>query len=193
MSMITDDPKDVPHVESFAFTADNLAKKYGIGREAQDDYAYRSMRRGLDAVPALIAHLTDDRITRAHGRGCGDNHRRVKGVVLEILADLRGGDYTQEGFPVPSNWRVNGNFTFAPDQTANPYQNGLALSAQNPTGFTYASFLTGLPNVLNLNAPSALLGFQLGGIVGHKFLSKYRVGIDLDRSVLRLKNVTQAG
>jgi Flp pilus assembly protein TadD/predicted aspartyl protease len=42
--------------------------------------------------------------------------------------------------------------------------------------------------VLNLNAPSALLGFQLGGIVGHKFLSKYRVGIDLDRSVLRLKS-----
>ena len=42
--------------------------------------------------------------------------------------------------------------------------------------------------VLNLNAPSALLGFELGGIVGHKFLSKYRVGIDLERSVLRLKN-----
>ena len=44
--------------------------------------------------------------------------------------------------------------------------------------------------VLNLNAPSALLGFQLGGIVGHKFLSKYRVGIDLERSVLRLKSVS---
>ena len=44
--------------------------------------------------------------------------------------------------------------------------------------------------VLNLNAPSALLGFQLGGIVGHKFLSKYRVGIDLERSVLRLKHVS---
>ena len=44
--------------------------------------------------------------------------------------------------------------------------------------------------VLNLNAPSALLGFQLGGIVGHKFLSKYRVAIDLDRSVLRLKSVS---
>ena len=44
--------------------------------------------------------------------------------------------------------------------------------------------------VLNLNAPSALLGFELGGIVGHKFLSKYRVGIDLERSVLRLKQVT---
>ena len=44
--------------------------------------------------------------------------------------------------------------------------------------------------VLNLDAPSALLGFQLGGIVGHRFLSKYRVGIDLERSVLRLKNAS---
>ncbi len=46
--------------------------------------------------------------------------------------------------------------------------------------------------VLNLNAPSALLGFQLGGIVGHKFLSGYRVGIDLERSVLRLKSITNS-
>jgi predicted aspartyl protease len=40
--------------------------------------------------------------------------------------------------------------------------------------------------VLNLNAPSALLGFQLGGIVGHKFLSRYTVTIDLNRSVVGL-------
>ena len=33
--------------------------------------------------------------------------------------------------------------------------------------------------VLNLRAPSVLLGFQLGGIVGHKFLSNYRVSMDL--------------
>jgi Flp pilus assembly protein TadD/predicted aspartyl protease len=46
--------------------------------------------------------------------------------------------------------------------------------------------------VLNLNAPSALLGFQLGGIVGHKFLSGYRVGIDLERSVLRLKSISNS-
>src|SRR5437762_6682922 len=46
--------------------------------------------------------------------------------------------------------------------------------------------------VLNLNTPSALLGFQLGGIVGHKFLSKYRVGIDLERSVLRLKSLSSS-
>jgi tetratricopeptide (TPR) repeat protein len=41
--------------------------------------------------------------------------------------------------------------------------------------------------VLNLRAPSLLLGFQLGGIVGHKFLSPYRVAIDLVQSELRLQ------
>jgi tetratricopeptide (TPR) repeat protein len=40
--------------------------------------------------------------------------------------------------------------------------------------------------VLNLRAPSVLLGFQVGGIVGHKFLSPYRVSMDLERSQLRL-------
>ena len=40
--------------------------------------------------------------------------------------------------------------------------------------------------VLNLRTPSALLGFQVGGIVGHRFLSRYRVDFDLQRSVLRL-------
>jgi Flp pilus assembly protein TadD/predicted aspartyl protease len=41
--------------------------------------------------------------------------------------------------------------------------------------------------VLNLRAPSVLLGFRLGGIVGYKFLSRYRVAIDLDRSVVQLQ------
>jgi tetratricopeptide (TPR) repeat protein/predicted aspartyl protease len=43
--------------------------------------------------------------------------------------------------------------------------------------------------VLDLHTPGALLGFKLGGIVGHKFLSQYRVGIDLEHSVLRLKRL----
>ena len=41
--------------------------------------------------------------------------------------------------------------------------------------------------VLNLRAPSLLLGFQLGGIVGHKFLSPYRVSMDMANSELRLE------
>lgn len=40
--------------------------------------------------------------------------------------------------------------------------------------------------VLNLRAPSVLLGFDVGGIVGHKFLSPYRVSLDLERSEMRM-------
>jgi predicted aspartyl protease len=40
--------------------------------------------------------------------------------------------------------------------------------------------------VLNLRAPSVLLGFEVGGIVGHKFLSPYRVALDMARSELRM-------
>jgi hypothetical protein len=43
--------------------------------------------------------------------------------------------------------------------------------------------------VLNLRAPSVLLGFRIGGIVGHSFLSDYRVSIDLERSEVRLKKL----
>ena len=41
--------------------------------------------------------------------------------------------------------------------------------------------------VLNLRAPSVLLGFQVGGIVGHKFLGSYKVAMDLANSELRLE------
>jgi predicted aspartyl protease len=43
--------------------------------------------------------------------------------------------------------------------------------------------------VLNLRAPSVLLGFEVGGIVGHKFLSPYRVSLDLERSEMRMTKV----
>lgn len=43
--------------------------------------------------------------------------------------------------------------------------------------------------VLNLRAPSVLLGFQLGGILGYSFLSEYRVMMDVARGELRLRKV----
>jgi predicted aspartyl protease len=46
--------------------------------------------------------------------------------------------------------------------------------------------------VLNLRAPSALLGVELGGIVGHRFLSRYRVGLDLHAGLLRLTELPGA-
>ena len=84
-------------------------------------------------------------------------------------------------------------------QPANPYRR-IPLKVYGTSGWDKDAFL--MPNVdlafstirfsripvvvLNLRAPSALLGFEVGGIVGHKFLSKYRVTIDLERSVLGL-------
>ena len=76
-----------------------------------------------------------------------------------------GVDYTQEGFPTPSDWRANGNFGFSSAETADPWQNTIGLSATNPTGFAYASFLTGLPDTLNLNAHTdARLGYHSLGL-----------------------------
>ncbi len=76
-----------------------------------------------------------------------------------------GGDYTQEGYPTPSQWRANGNFTFNSAETSDPWQAVPTLSASLPTGFGYASFLTGLPDVLNLNAPTdAKLGYHSYGL-----------------------------
>jgi tetratricopeptide (TPR) repeat protein len=46
--------------------------------------------------------------------------------------------------------------------------------------------------VLNLRAPSVLLGFQVGGIVGHRFLGEYRVSMDVARSELRLDKFDDA-
>jgi hypothetical protein len=97
-----------------------------------------------------------------------------------------GGEFTGDGYPTPSNWRVNGNFTFAADQTANPFQNTVVLNSSNPTGFAYASFLTGLPNSLALNAPnSAKLGYHSLGFyaqdtwkVSRKFTLDYGLRYD---------------
>ena len=41
--------------------------------------------------------------------------------------------------------------------------------------------------VLNLDAPSWLLGIDIGGIVGHNFLSNYKVTFDLQRGELALQ------
>ena len=92
--------------------------------------------------------------------------------------------------------------TTAGDLDPAPPGRRIALKVYGTSGWDRDAFL--LPNVdlsfdhlrmprtavvvLNLDAPSALLGFQLGGIVGHRFLSKYTVTIDLERSTLALSD-----
>lgn len=43
--------------------------------------------------------------------------------------------------------------------------------------------------VLDLRAPSVLLGYEIGGIIGYRFLGKYHVEFDLQKSVLRLRDL----
>ncbi len=75
-----------------------------------------------------------------------------------------GGEYVQEGYPNRSNWRANGNFTFAAAETSDPWQNGQLFNINNPTGFNYASFLLGLPDSESLNPPtSTKLGYHSMG------------------------------
>ncbi|MEP6963071.1 MAG: TonB-dependent receptor, partial [Acidobacteriota bacterium] len=61
-----------------------------------------------------------------------------------------GGDLTLEGYITKNRWRANGNFSFAAAQTGNPWENGQATNLGNPTGFSYASFLLGQPNFMQL-------------------------------------------
>ena len=136
----------------------------------------------------------------------GDLELPLRVYRLATVRGLVGKDY-QASFVVDTG----GEVISISQATANriPVKEGtrkIALKVYGSSGWDKDAFLmpgmdlsfdkikyTNFPVVvLNLNAPSALLGFQLGGIVGHKFLSGYRVGIDLERSVLRLKSLSNS-
>jgi hypothetical protein len=71
-----------------------------------------------------------------------------------------GGEYAAEGYPEQANYRANGSFTFSNAETADPWQNGQALNYPNGSGFSYASFMLGVPDRLLLSQPT---GTKLGG------------------------------
>ncbi len=97
------------------------------------------------------------------------------GEVISISADTAGQLAPVEGRKIPL--RVYGSSGWDRDAFLMP---GVNLDFDQ---IKYRNFSM---VVLNLRAPSALLGFQLGGIVGHRFLSNYRVSMDMARAELRL-------
>ncbi len=71
----------------------------------------------------------------------------------------------QEGYPDRSLWRANGNFAFGNAETSDPWQNGQPLNYGAGTGFSYASFLLGLPDSLSLDPPTDVrLGYHSIGL-----------------------------
>jgi hypothetical protein len=62
-----------------------------------------------------------------------------------------GGELTVDGYPERSKWRSNGSFGMSNAETSDPWQNLQPLNFTNPTGFSYASFLLGLPDQLSIS------------------------------------------
>lgn len=63
-----------------------------------------------------------------------------------------GGEMMVEGLPTRNQWRSNGIFTFAQQQSGDPWEDGKGVNAF--TGFGYASFLLGLNGNLVLSRQS---------------------------------------
>lgn len=85
--------------------------------------------------------------------------------------------------PVRIQLKVYGTSGWDPEAYLLP---GVDLAFDDEIRFDAASVV-----VLDLRAPSALLGYQIGGIIGHTVLGKYRVRFDLERSLLRLTRQQQ--
>jgi predicted aspartyl protease/Flp pilus assembly protein TadD len=153
-----------------------------LGLSMRVDYARRELVMGRALPPATYATTLPLNLYRlATVRGM------VNGQPAMFVVDT-GGEV------ISISQATAGQMT-----PANPYRR-IPLKVYGTSGWDKDAFL--MPNVdlefssirfskipvvvLNLRAPSALLGFQLGGIVGHRFLSKYRVSIDLARSIVGL-------
>jgi hypothetical protein len=82
---------------------DYTGYKHGFGRPEPEDRFWLLAEMGFDAVPALIEHLDDDRLTRAMGGGFMALPRnvRVGDVVSDLLENLAGQDIggDQPGLP----------------------------------------------------------------------------------------------
>jgi Flp pilus assembly protein TadD len=166
----------VPEGESFSPLA--------MGLSLTVDYARRVM--------TLAKHLPDD--------GPADV---TMGLWMNRLATVRGtvGDAHPRSFVVDTGGQVISISSDTAKALPPADLRKIALKVYGASGWDRDAYL--MPGVdlafndirfrklsvvvLNLRAPSVLLGYELGGIVGHRFLSRYHVTIDLNRSELRLK------
>src|SRR5579885_1477391 len=91
--------------------------------------------------PAFIAFLWEEKST------ANVNLTWVKGNH----SFKYGGDLTVDGYPEKSGWRANGAFGINNAETADPWQNLQPFNFSVPTGFSYASFLLGLPDDIEIS------------------------------------------
>ena len=135
-----------------------------------------------DPAPARELPLRLNRLATVEGR--------VNGTPMSFIVDTGGegilvSTSAARGLFTPADrhrikMRVYGASGYEPDAYLLP---GLDLSFGTLR----------LPNqpvvVLDLRAPSVLLGYEVGGVLGYRLLGRYRVDFDLARSVLRLRDL----
>lgn len=155
-----------------------------MGLSMTVDYARRVLtlaKRLPDDGPADITmELWMDRLATVRGM-VGDGHPRsfvvdTGGQVISISTD------TAQALP-PVELRKIALKVYG----ASGWDRDAYLLPGVDLAFSHLRFNKMSVVVLNLRAPSVLLGYELGGIVGHQFLSRYKVAIDLNRAELRLK------
>ena len=156
-----------------------------LGLSMAVDYGHRTvtLARQLPADPGPADETMNLWLTRlATVRGVvADSHARsfvvdTGGQVISISTDTARA-LPQEGLGRKIALKVYGASGWDRDAYLLP---GVNL-AFNDIRFPKMSVV-----VLNLRAPSVLLGYDVGGIIGHQFLSKYRVVFDLEKAELRL-------
>jgi hypothetical protein len=62
-----------------------------------------------------------------------------------------GGELIVDGYPEHSGWRANGAFGISNAETADPWQNLQPFNFNVPTGFSYASFMLGLVDDIQIS------------------------------------------
>jgi len=168
----------MPTAETEAFSP------LALGLSAEVDYARRilTIADSLSDEPADVElPLRMNRLATVRGVVNDDRHTNfvvdTGGEVLSISA-ATARMLLAPPKPVRIRLRVYGTSGWDPEAYLLP---GVHLTFDEALRFRDASIV-----VLDLRAPSVLLGYQIGGIIGHTVLSKYRVAFDLERSVLRL-------
>ena len=91
--------------------------------------------------PAFIAFLWEEKST------ANINLTWVKGNH----SFKYGGELLIDGYPEKSGWRANGAFGINNAETADPWQNNQPFNFSVPTGFSYASFMLGLPDDIEIS------------------------------------------
>ena len=91
--------------------------------------------------PAFIAFLWEEKSTANFNLTWVKGNHSVK----------YGGELSIDGFPEHSGWRANGAFGISNAETADPWQNNQPLNFANASGFSYASFMLGLPDDVEIS------------------------------------------